>query len=188
MRCEPTSRPRWNWTWRVLGCLMVCAGCWTLPSRGAAEQPSEYDVKAAFLLNFVKFVEWPSTAFADSNSPIAICILGRDPFGHVMDDAVQGESVEGRKVTVRRLSEPPASRECQMVFAQGPGKETAKALSALGKGVLTVGEGEIFVRDGGIIGFIIENRRVRFNINQTAASAAGLTLSSKLLSVAKAVE
>ncbi len=159
-----------------------------MPSRAAPEQISEYDVKAAFLMNFAKFVEWPSTAFASSGSPIAICILGKDPFGRAMDDVVEGETVNGRKVTVQRMTDPPAPKTCQMVFAAGAGKETAKALSGLGRGVLTVGEGENFVRDGGIIGFVIENRRVRFDINQPAAVAAGLTLSSKLLSVARAVE
>ncbi len=169
-------------------CLRACAAWWIMPSRAAPEQISEYDVKAAFLMNFAKFVEWPSTAFASSGSPIAICILGKDPFGRAMDDVVEGETVNGRKVTVQRMTDPPAPKTCQMVFAAGAGKETAKALSGLGRGVLTVGEGENFVRDGGIIGFVIENRRVRFDINQPAAVAAGLTLSSKLLSVARAVE
>ena len=154
----------------------------------AAEPPSEYDVKAAFLLNFVKFVDWPPAAFADANSPIAICILGRDPFGLILDQLVEDETVNGRKVAVRRMSDPPAAKTCQLVFVEGTGKEAARAVSAVGRGVLTVGEGERFVRDGGIIGFVIENRRVRFDINRRAAETAGLTLSSKLLNVARAVE
>jgi YfiR/HmsC-like len=167
--------------------LLACAAC-LLANGSAEEAASEYDVKAAFLLNFAKFVEWPPTAFADADSPIAICILGNDPFGRVIDELVQGETANGRKLTVRRLSEPPGPRVCQIVFAAGPGKEAAKTMSGLGRGVLTVGEGEAFVPDGGIIGFVVESRRVRFDINQTAAEGAALKLSSKLLSVARAVE
>lgn len=179
-------RPRPGRIWRAALTLMAGAS-WLL--HGAAEEAaSEYDVKAAFLLNFAKFTEWPASAFADSDAPIAICILGKDPFGRTIDELVQGEAANGRKLAVRRVDEPAAAQACQMVFVSGPGKIAAKSVSGLGKGVLTVGEGEGFVRDGGIIGFVVENRRVRFDINQTAAETAALKLSSKLLSVARAVE
>ena len=153
-----------------------------------ADPPSEYDVKAAFLLNFLKFVDWSPAAFADANSPIDICILGKDPFGRILDQLVEGETVNGRKVAVRRMSDHPAPKTCQLAFVEGTGKEAENALNGLGRGVLTVAEGERFVRDGGIIGFVIENRRVRFDINRKVAETAGLTLSSRLLSVARAVE
>ncbi|HTX37431.1 MAG TPA: YfiR family protein [Bryobacteraceae bacterium] len=157
------------------------------PHSALAEQTLEYEVKAAFLLNFAKFVEWPAGAFADSGAPLAICILGKDPFGRVIDDLVQGETVSGRKLVVRRISELPAQQACQILFTQESGKDATKTLSAL-HNVLTVGEGANFVHDGGIIGFVIESRRVRFDISQGAANAAGLKLSSKLLSVARAIE
>jgi len=154
-----------------------------------AQQPSEYDVKAVYLLNFLKFVQWPDSAFASPDSPITICILGRDPFGSTIDSVVQDEQVEGRKVVVRRISEPPASHKaCQLIFAAGNPRETAPLLASLRPGELTVGEGETFVREGGMIAFILENRRVRFDINRSAAEEAGLVLSSKLLSVARAVK
>jgi hypothetical protein len=155
---------------------------------GAADEPLEYQVKAAFLLNFTKFIEWPATAFAQPDSPVSICVWGEDPFGQTMDDIVTGEVAGGRKVTAERIKRPPAPRSCQVVFAGKSEKAIAKVLSGLGPGILTVGEGENFLRDGGMIAFVIENRRVRFLINQTAAENAGLKLSSKLLSVAKAVE
>jgi hypothetical protein len=159
-----------------------------LPSRTVAQTDLEYQVKAAFLLNFAKFVEWPSNAFADSDSPVAICILGKDPFGRAIDDLVQGEQANGRKLIVRRMNELPTPRACQVVFAEGSTKDVAKTLNGLGRSVLTVGEGGSFLRDGGIIAFVIENRRVRFDINQTAAETAALKLSSKLLSVARSIE
>ena len=154
----------------------------------AADARPEYEIKAAFLLNFTKFVEWPPAAFADSNSLFAICILGRDPFGRTLDDIVEGEVVDGRKLTVRRISETPTRQTCQLVFFAESVRETRHVLSALGPGVLTVGDHENFIRDGGMIGFVIDNRRVRFDINESVAETAGLKLSSKLLNVARSVE
>lgn len=151
----------------------------------AQQQPLEYQVKAAFLLNFTKFVEWPTDEFADPESPISICILGEDPFGAAIDEIVEGEIVGTRKLAVHRVASP--QKECQVLFVSRSEKDLAKILTAVGPGVLTVGEGESFLRDGGIISFVIENRRVRFNISQTAARNARLRLSSKLLSVAKMV-
>ena len=175
-------------TWR----LPLCASWLALVAPvclSPAEPPrSEYDVKAAFLLNFTKFVEWPPESFADTNSPISICILGKDPFGHTLDDIVQGETVNGRKLAVRRIAQMPASNECQVVYVATNDHETGRGLANLGAGVLTVGDGESFIRDGGMIAFIVQNRRVRFDIKQSAADNAGLKLSSKLLSVARSVQ
>ena len=150
----------------------------------AADETLEYQVKAAFLLNFVKFTDWPPEAFADAGSPLKICILGDDPFGRTLDQLVTGEVVNNRKVTVERIKRAPAPKSCPVLFISKPGKELPTVLSGLGPGVLTVGEGEAFIRDGGMIAFVIEERRVRFRANQAAAENAGLKLSSKLLSVA----
>jgi hypothetical protein len=151
-----------------------------------AEAPLEYQVKAAFLMNFTKFVEWPSSEPPDS--PIAICILGKDPFGHTMDQVVDGESISSRRLVVERVSQLPAPPSCKVVFVGLPEKEVPKTLSSLGPGILTVGDGERFVKAGGMIGFVVADRHVRFDINQTAAANAGLKLSSKLLNVAKSIE
>jgi YfiR/HmsC-like len=154
----------------------------------APEQSLEYQVKAAFLLNFTKFIDWPPTAFAETDSPMSICILGKDPFGRVLDDIVQGEVVKSRKVNVQRLSQSPAPKSCQVVFIDSAEKDLPKTLNSLGHGVLTVGEGEKFIREGGMVAFVIEDRHVRFHINQTVALNAELRLSSKLLRVARSVE
>jgi hypothetical protein len=170
---------------------LACAALASAPLLAAilAEEATlEYQVKAAFLLNFTKFIEWPPGAFSGAGDPFAICILGKDPFGRALDDIVEGEAVGARKLTIRRISEAPAPRTCQMLFI-GPGeKEVSRTLEALGPGVLTVGEGDEFSRDGGVIAFVIDNRRVRFDINVSAAGRAGLKLSSRLLSVARAIE
>src|SRR5580704_16280019 len=162
--------------------LLVCCG------RLRAQGPKEYEVKAVFLLNFAKFVDWPPSAFPSSDSPVTICIMGKDPFGGSIDELVRGEVANGRKLMVRRISRAPAAQTCQIVFTQQSGKESAEILNSLGAGVLTVGEGEDFVHEGGIITFLLENRRVRFDIDQKAAEAAELKISSRLLAVARSVQ
>jgi hypothetical protein len=156
--------------------------------QAASEQDLEYQVKAAFLLNFTKFIEWPPTAFADSNSPFTICILGSDPFGRFLQQLMEGETVDSRKLIVHRIVQSPPPKTCQVLFAGKSEKDVSKILSGLGPGVLSVGEGPGFLRNGGMITFVLENRRVRFDINQTVAENALLSFSSKLLSVARSVE
>jgi hypothetical protein len=157
-------------------------------SSGARSQASEYQVKAAFLLNFTKFIEWPATAFDDARSPIAICLLGDDPFDGALNQLVEGEVVNGRKVVVQKVRRAPAPKACQVLFVSRAETDVSRILNGLGPGILTVGEGEGFLREGGIIAFVLESRRVRFDINQGAASNAALTMSSRLLNVAKSVE
>lgn len=161
----------------------------TLPASRAAEQapPLEYQVKAAFLLNFTKFVEWPRDGFADAASPISICLAGDAPIGQVLEQMAQGESVNGRKVVLVRAPPEPA-KSCQVLFVGKGEKEVPKLLSAVGPSVLTVGEAEGFLSDGGMINFVIDNRRVRFDINQKAVGNSALKLSSKLYNVARQVE
>lgn len=171
-------------TWRIiLFCFFVILG----RSFAADPHPQEYQVKAVFLLNFTKFVEWPTAESAAADAPISICILGDDPFGHTLDQIVAGEVVNGRKLVVQRIqaSQP---KSCEVLFVSQSEKEIPKILEDLPSGVLTVGEGESFLRAGGMIAFVLENRRVRFDINQSAARNAKLKISSKLLSVARSVE
>lgn len=153
----------------------------------AAQPPSEYEVKAAFLLNFTRFVEWPSSAFADPSSPFAICVIGKNPFAGALEELLRGETVADRKLLVRRFNEIPPPKSCQIEFIVAGGGSLAAALERVGSGVLTVGDGDAFARDGGMIGFVIEDRRVRFDINRQAAETAGLKLSSRLLGVARSV-
>ncbi|HYZ86419.1 MAG TPA: YfiR family protein [Bryobacteraceae bacterium] len=150
-----------------------------------AESASEYEVKAAFLLNFTRFVEWDSIDLPP-NAPLSICILGEDPFGRTLDDAVQGEQVGEHKISVQRIK-PDDETTCHLVFVSRSQKDTAKLLSKFPSGVLTVGEGTEFLKHGGMIAFVLENRRVRFDISMPAVRGAGLRLSSRLLTVARSV-
>jgi hypothetical protein len=166
--------------------IFACAALWVCSAPAAVEPPSEYDVKAAFLLNFTKFIEWPA-ASGGEDALFSICVLGDDPFGRTLDRMVEGENVNGRKLEIQRIGVERAG-SCQVVFAAGADKDWSKTLAGLGPGVLTVGEGDRFLRDGGMIAFVVERRRVRFDINQSAAARAALKISSKLLSVARTVE
>jgi hypothetical protein len=154
----------------------------------AAEQPSlEYQVKSAFLLNFTKFIEWPESAFGAPDAALTICILGEDPFGPSLDRIVEGETVNNHRLSVQRVRRLPLP-SCHMLFIGREEKDVARLLSGVPSGVLTVGEGDRFLREGGMIGFVIDNRRVRFDVNLPAAANAGLQVSSKLLNVARTVE
>ncbi|HWE53655.1 MAG TPA: YfiR family protein [Bryobacteraceae bacterium] len=165
---------------------LLCLSC--LPSLADDAGPSlEYQVKAAFLLNFTKFIEWPPASFGNAGAPLSICILGEDPFGATLDRIAGGEVVNGRSITIERVLHLPVPASCRVLFISRRAKEPRSPLD-LGPGVLTVGEGEAFLREGGMIAFVIENRRVRFEINRMIAENAGFRISSKLLNIAKAVE
>jgi hypothetical protein len=168
--------------------LSSIAFCIPVPVCIAQEPPLEYQVKAAYLLNFTKFVQWPESAFSDQRSPLAICILGEDRFGTSLDEIVKGEVVNGHELVVQRIRRVTEARSCQVVYIGAPEKEAPKILDDLRPGILTVGEGEKFLEHGGIIAFVIENRRVRFDIDQRAAGRSMLTLSSRLMSVARSVK
>jgi hypothetical protein len=167
----------------LLACLLLSPGLRVF----AQSPPSEYDVKAAYLLNFTKFVTWPAEAFGTPDAPLTICIYGHDPFGATLDEILANEAVGRRPVRARRLFGVPARGGCHILFMSSAQRDAASVARRFGPGVLTVGESDGFVEDGGMIQFVVENRRVRFDINRQAAGAATLQLSSQLLRVARSV-
>lgn len=153
-----------------------------------AQAPSEYQVKAAFLFNFAKFIEWPAAAFRNRQSPITICVVGDDPFGPVIDETVKGQSFANRRFSVRRVKQIPRDDTCQIAFVSGAESartELGMAIRALP--ILTVGEDDATSESSGIINFVIEGSKVRFDINLDAAERAGIKISSKLLKLATRV-
>jgi hypothetical protein len=151
---------------------------------GAGQTAEEYEVKAAFIYNFTKFVEWP--AAADSQA-FAICILGDDPFQSSIDRLTSGKAVGNRPVQVRRLKEGAEGRQCQIVFVGA--SERAKASRLLdavrGTSVLTVGESVEFLRMGGMFHLSMADNHVSVVINTSATEAARLKVSAKLMTLAK---
>jgi hypothetical protein len=172
------------------------AGALLLPlaaARPAAAPPpgaSEYEVKAEFLRRFSQFIAWPPTAFAAEDEPLTIGVLGRDPFGPLLDAAAADSRADGRRLTVVRFASVSELRPCHILFIPGgEQRRLAEILRRLGGApTLTVGEARRFAHGGGIIGFVLVEGRLRFEINEEAARRAGLKVSSQLLKLATEVQ
>jgi hypothetical protein len=157
------------------------------PSHAAT--PSEYQVKAVFLYNFSRFVEWPESAFADPKSPFVVGVFGFDPFGADLDEAVRGESVRGHPLVVRRLRKTAEAADCQILFIHHSERDRLpEVLAAVDKrSTLTVSDLENGAKLGVMIRFVTQSGRIRMRINPEAARAAQLTISSNLLRSAEIV-
>jgi hypothetical protein len=150
---------------------------------------SENRVKAAYLYNFAKFVEWPAEKFASPAAPFQLCVLDDAVFQAELTRIVQGKTIAGRAVKVVPVESANEAGDCHAVFVNssryGQVQHIVEALSR--RGVLTVGETKNFCQKGGIVNFVLQDDRVQFEVNHKAANAAGLRISSRLLSVAKLV-
>jgi hypothetical protein len=153
-------------------------------------RPDEYQVKAAFLYNFAKFVEWPQEVFAGTNDPFVICVLGEDPFGRTLDDVLVGKKVEGRAFAVRRISDARRATGCQILFVSSSEQKPVLSFIASMKpaGILTVGESDSPTCEGMIVNLVLDDGKVRFSINTNLADREKLSFSSKLLSLAKVLK
>jgi len=183
---------------RRLGILIVALGMtlnWTSTAAAQAVDPpdaSEYLIKAGFIYNFAKFVEWPSTAFSQPDSPIMIGVLGTDPFGSVLDRLVEDKKIGARGFVVKRYKwgkDLKDLKECKILFVSASEKAHIDEIVQAVKGlpILMVGETPGFAERGGMIRFTLEDNRVRFEINVDAAHQADLNISSRLLTLAKII-
>jgi hypothetical protein len=180
-----------------------CLGMWQYPTAVIAmlallhisvlnaQQPkvSEYQVKAIYLYNFGRFVQWPPNATAAKGDSFSICVLGQDPFGPSLDSTLAGETLDGKPLAAKRISTPRDAGECRILFISSTEENHLKEiLAALDESsILTVSDIPAFSRRGGMIQFVLEGDKVRFEINLAKAETAKLTLSSELLKVASAV-
>lgn len=176
-----SARPRWRFPILAVLCFLVAVA--------QAQSASEYQVKAAFLFNFARFVEWPANAFLSADSPLQICILGQDPFGRDFEQMIEDKTVSGHRIEIAHPEGVPQARACQILFISFPDKQQIRdiLLGLKGSSVLTVGDAPGFAKMGGVINFVLDENRVRFEINQKAAQSAHLKLSARLLTVAKLV-
>jgi hypothetical protein len=167
---------------RLLLVLALAAG---IP--GAGQQFDEYQVKAAFLLNFARFVDWPTEAFANERDPIPVCIWGPDPFGPTLDKAAVQQSISGRPIEIRRITEMRQIAACRVLFARSlaPRRETSIFQERY---VLVVSEKGADTAAGAAINFMVDEGRVRFEIDLNPAQKAGLHLSARLLTLATRVK
>ncbi|MDB6148442.1 MAG: YfiR family protein [Spartobacteria bacterium] len=158
----------------------------TAPFQGAPVTPNEYALKSVFLYNFCHFIEWPDSAFSSPNEPLIIGIVGDDPFGNLLKEAVEGETYHDRPIRIEHYRGPRDIRHCHLLFI---GRSEAGRMESIleavsNKSVVTVGETEDFLERGGMIALPAERNRVRLRINPAALRAASLDVSSKLLRVA----
>jgi len=162
--------------------LVLCSG------KGPAQEsgPTEYEIKAAYIFNFAKFVEWPTKAFSQPSSPIVIGILGENPFHKDLEDTIRDKTVDDHPLVVKEFPSPAEPTNCHILFINSSEKarlpQILKDLN--GASVLTVGEMDGFTEAGGMINFVREGTKIRFRINNTAATKVKLKISSKLLSIA----
>lgn len=152
------------------------------------QKPTEYEVKAAYIYNFAKFVEWPARPSRNASAAMTVCLLGEDPFGPALS-AIEGKTVGDKKIIIKRNSLSQNFGDCDILFISNSEKEElARILEAIGDlSVLTIGDTKGFAQQGVMINFYIEEKRVRFEINPKAAVRAGLKISANLLRIANIV-
>ena len=150
------------------------------------QSPTEYQIKAAFLYNFAKFVQWPAQAFSGPTSPIVIGVLGENVFGGDLEKTIRGKTIKDHPLQFKEFHSVTEARGCQILFISPSEKNhLPKILDGLrSASVLTVSETDRFNDAGGMINFVIEDNKIHFQINNEAAKKAGLTISSKLLNLA----
>ncbi|MBU1107509.1 MAG: YfiR family protein [Candidatus Riflebacteria bacterium] len=148
--------------------------------------PLEYEVKAAFLLKFVEYVEWPDSLQNDDLSSYTVGIVGKDPFGTLLPEKIVSSETPSKTFNIIRVNNSEEACNCQILFFSNG--ESQRILDKVKKmPVLTVGEGDIFLYDGGVISFIMEDNRVRFLVSMKNANQAGLKINSRLLRLARKV-
>jgi hypothetical protein len=172
---------------RFMRCEVILGGCLGLACGVNGQQPSkpqEYQVKAVYLYNFGRFVEWP--AAANPEELFTICVFGRDPFGDVLDATLAGETIDNQKLVARRISSLKETPHCRILFvSSSEAPRTREILKSVEKSrTLTVSDMPNFTANGGMIQFVVRDNKVRFEVNLRAAEKAGLSLSSQLLKVA----
>ena len=184
-----------------MGCLRkpplriwILIGLWLVWMNGGnglvfADSPDkfqEYQVKAAFLYNFARFVEWPNGAFPDGKSPIVLAVIGKDPFGESLD-LLKGKTVGNREIVINRIADIDRLEKCHLLFISDSEKDRLKPIlrKAESARMLTVSDLKGFCEAGGHIAFYLEENKIRFEINNEDAQRNGLKISSQLLKLAK---
>ncbi len=183
---------------RLIPAVLITALCFvvtsTMPGNVSAQDremiTDEYRIKAAFLYNFAKFVEWPAGAFKDNRSPLMICIVGKDPFGAALSE-IRDKTVGGRTIAVRHVRDTGEIENCHILFISESEKEIVAQHIARGvrnRAILSVGDTRGYAQKGVVINMIIVNSKVGFEINTDAAQRAGLIIHSQLLKLAKIIK
>jgi len=182
------SRARQRWLARLTGLALLCVVCGTcLGAEKAALK--EHQLKAAFIYNFTKFIEWPASGFPDTNAPFVVAVAGATPCAAELEQIARDRKVNGRELIINVVKTPEAARGAHVLFV--PAAEEARLkdwLAAVrGTSVLTIGESESFLKEGGIINFMLEGEKIRFEIEMDQADVASLKVSAQLQKLARTV-
>lgn len=172
----------------LLAGMLAFALFFNIQQTRAQNKPAlEYQVKAAFIYNFTRFISWPSSAFNSPTAPFVIGIVGNDPFGSYLEDIIAQEKVDGHPIIVQRYRDIKDINNCQILYISvGDNNKIKEIISGVAhKNVLTVGDADKFVNWGGAINFFKDDNKLRVQINKAAAKAAGVEISSKLLKISK---
>jgi hypothetical protein len=166
---------------------LVLLGGVFIPGAAQGQTADEYQVKAAYMYNLAKFVDWPSDAFETPSQPIVFCVLGLTPLNRPLEDALTRKVVGARPLVFRQISDSKQASECKVLFINLPDKKRCRQTLELVKSlhILTVGEADDFTEQGGVARFLLDEGRVRLEFNLDAAADAKLHISSKLLSLGK---
>ncbi|HXG86920.1 MAG TPA: YfiR family protein [Vicinamibacterales bacterium] len=170
---------------RLAGAVVIAMAVSLVVGR-ARQAPSEYDVKAAFLLNFARYVQWPASP---PGQPFRLCVLGTNPFGRRLESVIGGEQWRGGRIELISAPTVRDARDCHLLYVPASVTDhfVAAAADLARRPVLTVGETRAFLGRGGIIQLFVEDGKVRFSINRQAADNAHLQVSSRLLRLARIV-
>lgn len=181
----------------AIGVLLISLAATAPPAHAQDTDSSEYLIKAGFIYNFASLVQWPSTSFSQADSPIVIAVLGEDHFGATLDRVLEGKKIDGHPFAIKRFKSVPelaksvaSLRECQILYVSSSAMlHPSEAIQVVrGLPILTIGEIPGFASSGGIINFVVENNRIRFEVNVQAAKNADLNISSRLLALARIVQ
>jgi hypothetical protein len=168
--------------------ILIAAAVVTLPALGQERKPGEYEVKAVFIYNLAKFIEWPHGSLENSSTMI-LYVIGDDPFGTDLD-AIREKLIKGKRVVVKQIDSPDALKNAGILFISSSEKERLQYIlkGISGLPILTVGDTKSFAQRGVMVNFYIENSKIRFEINMEAANLAGLKFSSNLLRMGTIIE
>lgn len=159
------------------------------PVRGP-EETREYQIKSAFLFNFTKYVKWPASAFKDARAPLVVAVIGKDPFGPMLDKDCGGKTANGRKIVVKRFPSVDRLEACHLLFVPASEADNGALIARryAGSSVLIVGESKGFAEHHGLINFYIEKKKVNFEVNVASVKREKLAISSQLLKLARIVK
>jgi len=173
--------------YQIYGFLLICL-CWALPAWSAPDQPEEAQVKSAIILNMARYIDWPAESFNSDGAPMSFCYAGQGTLSASLP-LLQGKTVKGHPVVVRRMSSSSDIAGCHVVILDATERRNVATIVDRTRRlpILTVGDISGFSRDGGIVEFFLQTGKVRFDINLSAARHSRLKISSQLLKVARIV-